>query len=93
MEESIIVHFKYGFADLKPLHQLEDELEEVLHEFENGEYDGNEMAVNLRDGFLYFYGSSASVLYKVIEPVLKSTDFLKGAKITMNGSKETEFEI
>jgi hypothetical protein len=45
-----------------------------------GELDGHEIAMDGSDGFMYIYGPSADRLFEVIEPVLKATDFMQGAK-------------
>ena len=58
-EQAVIVHFKYGSRDLKRLYELEDRLEAALTKSKAGSYDGNEVATDGSDGFLYFYAPSA----------------------------------
>lgn len=78
-EHSVIIYFDYKKDDYEPLHKLEDELEIVISKYGVGEYDGNEMAINLNDGILFMYGANAELLYKAIKPTLLKTDFMKGA--------------
>jgi hypothetical protein len=82
-EQAIVVHFKYGSRDLKRLFQLEDKLELALRNAKVGEYDGNEVATDGSDGFLYFYGPSADHLFEVVRPALLSASFMTGAKVTL----------
>ena len=83
VEQAVIVHFKYGSKDLKRLFALEDKLETVISQAKAGQYDGNEVATDGSDGFLYFYGPSADRLYEVIKPVLLSASYMPGAKVTL----------
>lgn len=82
-EQAIVVHFKYGSRDLKRLFELEDKLEAALAKGQLGSYDGNEVATDGSDGFLYFYGPSADRLYEAIRPILLSANYMSGAKVTL----------
>lgn len=82
VEHAVIVHFSYGSTDLGPLHALEDRLEQAIASAGVGELDGNEIAVDGSDGYLYMYGPDADRLFETIRPVLESTGFAKGAKVT-----------
>ena len=82
-EQAVIVHFKYGSRDLKRLFELEDRLEAALTKSKAGTYDGNEVATDGSDGFLYFYAPSADQLYEVIKPVLLSANYMPGAQVTL----------
>ena len=98
-EQAVIVHFTYGSTDLKLLFALEDRLESVLAGTDVGEYDGNEIATDGSDGFLFLYGPDADLLFKTIEPVLRATPFMQGAKVTKrygppeDGVKESDVVI
>jgi hypothetical protein len=96
-EHAVIVYFDYKKDNLEPLHKLEDELEKVIAKHNVGEYDGNEMAINLNDGILFMYGPNAELLYKAIKPTLLTRDFMKGAKAKLRfGPPEdgvTEIEV
>lgn len=81
-EQAVVVHFTYGSTDLSRLFALEERLESVLATSDAGEYDGNEIATDGSDGFLYLYGPDADRLFKVIEPVLRATPFMQGAQVT-----------
>jgi hypothetical protein len=83
MEQAVIVHFEYGSTDLNRLFALQDRLEDVLAETKAGELDGNEVAVDGSDGFLYLYGPDADRLYDAILLTLQSADFMKNAKVTL----------
>ena len=79
-DHAVIVHFLYGSTDLSRVYALEDELVEALEMAEAGEFDGNEMAADGSDGYLYMYGPDADILFNAIKPVLESADFMKNAK-------------
>lgn len=81
-EQAVVVHFTYGSTDLSRLFALEERLESVLATSDAGEHDGNEIATDGSDGFLYLYGPDADRLFKVIEPVLRATPFMQGAQVT-----------
>ncbi len=83
VEHAIIVHFQYGSTDLTNLFAIEDVLETALADAQVGELDGNEVATDGSDGYLYMYGSDADRLFAVISPILKSCDFMKGACVTL----------
>lgn len=82
-EQAVIVHFDYGTTDLQPLFALEERLEAAIADAEAGEYDGNEVAVDGSDGYLYMYGSDADRLFAVVKPILESASFMRGARITV----------
>ena len=81
-EHAVIVHFNYGSTDLQPLFALEDKLERAISAADAGEIDGNEVATDGSDGYLYMYGSDADKLCSAVEPVLKSSSFMSGATVT-----------
>jgi hypothetical protein len=78
-EHAVIVHFQYGSTELDPLFALEDELENAIENNEVGEFDGDEVAADGSDGYLYMYGPDADALFAVIKPILESSPFMKGA--------------
>ena len=81
-EQALIVHFTYGLADLEPLYEQSRRLDEALCAAGVGEYDGHEIAVSLSDGFYYMYGPDADLLLEAVEPVFRSTEWFRRAKIT-----------
>ena len=81
--QAVVVHFQYGSTDLSRLFELEKKLETAIGAGKVGEYDGNEMAVDGSDGFLYMYGPDADRLFDVVQPVLESATFMRGAKVTV----------
>jgi hypothetical protein len=83
-EHALIVHFDYiGSTDLQPLFDLEQQLEAAIVGASAGEYDGNEVAVDGSDGFLYMYGPDADRLFAVVKPILESCTFMRGARIKL----------
>ena len=58
-----------------------------------GEYDGDEIAVDLSDGSLYMYGPTGDALFAAVKPVLESANFMKGAVVTVRygppGARQT----
>ena len=81
-EHAVIVHFNYGSTDLVPLFALEDKLEKAIAAAGAGEYDGNEIATDGSDGYLYMYGPDADRLFEVVKPALESSTFMRGATVT-----------
>ena len=82
-EHAVIVHFSYGSTDLSALFDLEEKIEAAIEKAEAGEFDGNEVATDGSDGYLYMYGPNADTLFGAIEPVLKDSEFMKGAKVKL----------
>jgi hypothetical protein len=80
-EHAVVVHFSYGSTDLSRLFALEDKLEAAIAEAQAGEFDGDEIAVDGSDGFLYMYGPDGDRLFQVVEPVLRTAPFMNGAKV------------
>ena len=81
LEQAVIVHFNYGSTSLEPLFRLEKRLEKAIAAAKAGEYDGNEVATDGHDGYLYMYGPDADRLYQAVAPVLKAESFMKGATV------------
>lgn len=98
-EHAVIVHFRYGSTDLSPLFKLEDALESALAATGAGQYDGNEVAIDGRDGYLYLYGPDADRLYEAVAAILKREAFMRGARVKKrygppeDGVKESEFQL
>ena len=80
-EHAVIVHFTYGSTNLERLFELEHRIEAAISAAEVGEYDGNEVAVDGSDGYLYMYGRDADKLFEVIRPILEATSFMRGAEV------------
>ena len=71
-EQAVIVHFRYGQTDLSPLFELEDQLKRAIDVAGVGEFDGNDVATDGSDGYLYMYGPDADRLFEAVRPVLES---------------------
>lgn len=81
-EHAVIVHFfNYGSTDLKRLFALEEQLEKAIASAGVGEFDGNEIATDGSDGYLYMYGPDADRLFETVRPILESVDFTRGAQV------------
>jgi hypothetical protein len=76
-EHAVIVSFEYGSTDLEPLFELEETLEQLIEASDVGEYDGNEVAVDGRDGRLYMYGPDADALFEAVKGALASAGCIK----------------
>lgn len=81
VEHAVIVHFEYGSTDLNPLFALERELEAAIAAAGAGELDGNEVATDGSDGFLYMYGPDGDALFAAVRPVLEACPFMRGARV------------
>jgi hypothetical protein len=98
-EHAVIIRFNYSYLDLQPLYSLEDQLKNEIAKANVGEYDGHEISTDYSDGYLYLYGPNAEILFKTVSPILKSTDFMKGAIARLRfgppekGVKEIQIEI
>lgn len=98
-EHAVIVHFAYGSTDLQRLFELEQQLESAISAAGVGEYDGNEVAVDGSDGYLYMYGPDADKLFEAIRPILEKTTFMRGAEVRKrygpprDGVREDVFKI
>ncbi|MFO0958943.1 MAG: hypothetical protein U0800_16210 [Isosphaeraceae bacterium] len=82
-EQAVIADFDYQGDDLVPLFDLEDQLEEAIDAAGVGEFDGNEMAIDLADGSLYMYGPDAEALYAVVGPILAGAACLQNTRVTL----------
>ena len=82
-EQAVVVEFNYGLESMDELFSLQHQLEAAIEEAGVGDLDGNEIAADLSDGFLYMYGSDADAVFAVIEPILRSVGFMYGAKVKL----------
>ncbi|MCB2155745.1 hypothetical protein KQI84_12745 [bacterium] len=85
--------FDYPVPDLSRLFELEDRLEAAISDAGEGigELDGDEIALDGSDGYLFFYGSDARRLFETIRPELEASDLMRGAIIMLRfGGPEDE---
>ena len=82
-EHAVIVYFEYAADSLEPLYDLEEQLEAAIAAAGVGEFDGNEIAVDLSDGSLYMYGPDADALFAVARPLLVGAGCLRNARVTL----------
>jgi hypothetical protein len=98
-EHAVIVHFKYGKTDLQPIFDLEDKLKQAILQANVGEFDGNDVAKDGSDGYLYMYGPNADKLFAVVRPILIASEIMVGATAKLrygpptDGIKEIEEKI
>ena len=76
------MHF-YGNKDWSEFLAFEQTLESDIAEAGLGDYDGNELATDGSDGFMYIYGPDADKLFAFIKPRLATAVFLKNIRITL----------
>jgi hypothetical protein len=82
-EHAVIALFDYTADSLDPLYDLEEQLEAAITSAGVGEFDGNEIAVDLSDGSLYMYGPDADALFAVVRPLLAGADCLRGTRVRL----------
>ena len=101
MTHSVVVQF-YDFAgkfwtenqrSLDPLFALEHELTAALDGTDVGELDGNEIAIDGSDGFLFLYGPDADALFALIEPILRKSVVMAGADATLRYGDPDEADL
>ena len=44
-------------------------------------FDGNELAADGSDGYLYMYGPDAGLLFDTIRPILAASEIMRGASV------------
>lgn len=92
-EHLVKIYFDYGQTDLTPMHDLEDQLIEMVSQAGVGEVDGHDIAMDASHGFFYIYGPDAHKIMEVIRPALEAADCLKNVSATLslgeNGTTET----
>lgn len=81
-EHAVLIDFQYGLPDTNALFDLEKELEHLISPGV-GEFDGDELAVDLSSGTLFFYGPDADRLWAAIEATVKRAAFMRGAKVKL----------
>jgi hypothetical protein len=82
-EHAVIAQFDYGAGNLDALLDVEAELEAAINAAGVGEFDGNEIAVDLSDGSLYMYGPDAEALFAVVRPILASAVCLRNTRVIL----------
>ena len=82
-EHAVIVRFAYGSTNLQPIFDLEDKLERAINAARAGQFDGNEVAADGSEGTLYMYGPDADRLFATVKPILESSSFMRGARVTL----------
>lgn len=82
-QHAVIAHFDYAADNLDALYELEEKLEAAINAAGVGEFDGNEIAVDLSDGSLYMYGPEAEALFGVVRPILASAECLRNTRVTL----------
>ena len=82
LEHAVIIHLPLHEDDFGSEREraavavLINNLEQIVHETQVGEFDGEELG----DGrcVLYLYGPDADILFQVVEPLLKDTPLARG---------------
>ena len=76
-EQAVIVEFEYGSNDLNPLLDVEALLISEVGVAGVGQFDGDEMAVDLSHGSFYLLGPDANALFAAARPVLDAARCLR----------------
>jgi len=99
-EHAVIVSFGHdNGSNLESLFELEAQLDNAISENSIGEYDGNEISSDGKNGTLYMYGKDADSLFSVVKPFLEKATFLNNIKAVLrygppeDGVKETQIII
>jgi hypothetical protein len=82
-QHAVIAHFDYEADSLDALFSVEEQLETAINAAGVGEFDGNEIAVDLSDGSLYMYGPDAEALFAVVRPILARAGCLRNTRVTL----------
>lgn len=91
-EQAVTIHFLFddGTIDLEELHQLEEELENLLDR-RVGLCDGHEVGGEPAEGTLFLYGPDARRLFETVVPALRRASFMKRPTATLRfGSVEDD---
>ncbi len=89
-EHAVIARFDYAADSLAPLFDLEKQLETAIAGAGVGEFDGNEIATDLRDGLLYMYGPDAEDLFATVRPILEKANCLRNVRVTLRFGPPTD---
>lgn len=76
---SVIIQFDYPYDELDELFKLDQELDDAITKNQVGVYDYHEVQIDGADARLYMYGPNAEKLFKVVQPILQQTPYMKGA--------------
>lgn len=79
--------------------ELEQQLERAIAAARAGEFDGNEVAADGSDSYLYMYGPDADRLFAAVRATLEATEFMRGARVRLRygpsdgGVQETQIDL
>jgi hypothetical protein len=82
-QHAVIAYFDYAADSLDALFAIEEQLESAIDAAGVGEFDGNEIAVDLSDGSLYMYGPDAEALFAVVRPILAAAKCLRNTRVAL----------
>ncbi|HVA93427.1 MAG TPA: hypothetical protein VNI36_00850 [Candidatus Dormibacteraeota bacterium] len=82
-DHEVEVHFAYGSTNYQHLFALEDLIRTAIVDAAVGQYDGHIIAVDGSDAKYCMYGPDAEALFRVIQPLLEQSSFMRGAKVTL----------
>ncbi len=82
-QHAFIANFDYAADSLDALLAIEEQLESAINAAGVGEFDGNEIAVDLSDGSLYMYGPDAEALFAVVRPILAGAECLRNTRVRL----------
>ncbi len=82
-EQEVEVYFSYGSTNFQYLFALDDLLRHSISDAAVGHYEGHDVEADGSNGSFYMYGPDAEAIYRVIDPILAATPFMRGATVTL----------
>lgn len=83
---ALSVHFEYSPEDYAHVRTLQERLERALKKSGLGQLDEPELHADGNDGYFDIRGADPGRLYKIVEPILKSSPLMIGAEVTKRTS-------
>lgn len=81
--QNVIVNFSHDIQDIIPYSDAVSQIRQLLAEKGDGEYVGDDMAIDGGDAEALLCGHSADQIFDTILPVLRVLSFMKGARVTL----------
>jgi hypothetical protein len=83
MEQEVEIRFAYGSTNFQYVYALGDQLRIAVGDAKVGEYDGHSLTPDGSEGKFFIYGPDAEVIFRMIQPILVASQFMRGAKVTL----------
>ena len=82
LSQSLIVNFKCSEDATDAFFKMDELLDSEFNETGSMIYDGHELAMDMSDNTLFFYGPNAEDLMAKASPLMLRFAFMKGAQLT-----------